>query len=228
MGLILSVSGLFYAGFIAGKKFINPKPSTDIDLSIFYESFHEIKNLLNTLDPFILSHGDSKVVTDYKKIEEIITFLNAYIKLMKLKEEEVDLNKTIQRVVERFEKISHEGIIFEINLDKRVGKIKGSTQQLETIFKNLIENSLEAMEEGRVRISTRKKRKTVEIVVEDEGKGIDEKTIEIIFEPFSSSKENHLGLGLFIVKNIVDSYNGKIEVSSKQGRGTSVKITLPL
>ena len=68
----------------------------------------------------------------------------------------------------------------------------------------------------------------VEIRLEDTGCGMDPGALEHAFEPFFTTKGSGTGLGLAIVKKIVDAHNGKIELESDVGRGTTVKVFLPV
>jgi signal transduction histidine kinase len=66
------------------------------------------------------------------------------------------------------------------------------------------------------------------VVIEDEGKGINPKDVEKIFDPFYTTKPDGTGLGLAICTQIVDSHNGKITVESKPGKGSKFCILLPM
>jgi two-component system cell cycle sensor histidine kinase/response regulator CckA len=69
----------------------------------------------------------------------------------------------------------------------------------------------------------------VEISITDTGKGIPEEIMERIFDPFFTTKETGkgLGMGLAIVRNIIDSHGGKISVQSTQGSGTTIRFIFP-
>jgi signal transduction histidine kinase len=65
-------------------------------------------------------------------------------------------------------------------------------------------------------------------VFEDEGEGIPEDIMEKIWDPFFTTKAKGTGLGLGIVKNIIESHKGSIRISNKPDAGTSVKVILPV
>ena len=69
---------------------------------------------------------------------------------------------------------------------------------------------------------------SVEITISDTGVGIPADVIERIFDPFFTTKDSGTGLGLAVVHRIIEGHKGKIEVNSKEGEGTSFKITLPM
>lgn len=93
-------------------------------------------------------------------------------------------------------------------------KVMGSRLRLEQVFINLFQNALEAVEgreDARVSVSVAASAGDVTITVSDNGAGIPADILASIFEPFNSSKEKGLGLGLVISKDIVADYGGRIE-----------------
>jgi signal transduction histidine kinase len=79
----------------------------------------------------------------------------------------------------------------------------------------------------RVRPSSKNGSPCIKVEVEDTGKGIDPENLHNIFNPFYSTKESSLGLGLPIVHKIITSHRGQIEVDNHPGRGVNFIITLP-
>jgi signal transduction histidine kinase len=105
----------------------------------------------------------------------------------------------------------------------------GNAGQFKQVFWNLIKNALKAMPDGgRLTLDfPEPRRKEVRIVVADTGRGLSEEDREHLFEPFYSGFGNGRGLGLSIVRKIVDDYDGRIDVRSEASKGTEVTITLP-
>ena len=95
---------------------------------------------------------------------------------------------------------------------------------------NLVDNARKAMGRGgTLTITARRQESFAKVSVVDTGEGMTKGTRERIFEPFySSSKDGGTGLGMVIVKNVVEAHRGTLEVESEEGRGTTVTITLPL
>jgi two-component system sensor histidine kinase HydH len=105
--------------------------------------------------------------------------------------------------------------------------------QLSQAFLNLLLNSLESMGEGgkiRVGIGAAKgeKEERIQVSIADTGKGIPPEDLGKVFEPFFSTKRKGTGLGLAIVHQIVEAHGGEIQVESKEGEGTTFRITLPI
>jgi len=103
--------------------------------------------------------------------------------------------------------------------------------QLIRVITNLVKNAiqaLEAVEDKKIEVKVLSENGHVKISVSDNGKGISETDQTMIFEPKFTTKTSGMGLGLAIVKNIVEAYNGRIQVVSDLGKGTVFTIVLPL
>ena len=113
-------------------------------------------------------------------------------------------------------------------LNKTAGhNIFGNPLQLRSAFIHLIENSIESMDAGgEIEISSEIKASKCHIFVKDNGCGI--KCTENIFEPFFTTKPSCTGLGLPIVKNIIDKHNGEVRLVSSRPRETIFEIILPV
>jgi PAS domain S-box-containing protein len=102
--------------------------------------------------------------------------------------------------------------------------------RMQQVFLNLMLNAAEAMEDGgelRIGITRTDEPTGVKIVFEDTGPGIPSDVMESLFEPFFSTKEEGVGLGLYITKNIVEQHDGRITVESVEGEGTRFEIWVP-
>jgi len=115
----------------------------------------------------------------------------------------------------------------EKNYEANLPRVLVDRDQLSQAFLNLLLNSVESMDEGgKIRLTVKKGNspKTVEVVIEDSGRGIPEEDLEKVFEPFFSTKRKGTGLGLAIVHQIIDSHGGEIRVKSALGKGTAFSI----
>jgi two-component system sensor histidine kinase PilS (NtrC family) len=106
----------------------------------------------------------------------------------------------------------------------------GNAGQFKQVFWNLIKNAVKAMPGGgRLRLDfPEPRKKEVRIVVADTGRGMTEADRKHLFEPFYSGFADGRGLGLSIVRKIIDDYDGRIDVRSEVDHGTEVLITLPV
>lgn len=116
-------------------------------------------------------------------------------------------------------------VIAPLSADLRV---LGNRLRLEQVLINLFQNALEAVEPragGRVDVTVVARECTVSITVADNGPGLSDAILAQLFEPFNTSKEKGLGLGLVIAKDIVSDYGGQLEVESNAG-GARFRILL--
>jgi two-component system sensor histidine kinase HydH len=102
--------------------------------------------------------------------------------------------------------------------------------RLRQVFANVVTNALEATErrpDGRVDVSLSHRESGAVVEVRDNGVGMDAEHRDKIFLPFFTTKPTGTGLGMAIVKKIMDLHGGEIEIDSAQGRGTTVRLVLP-
>jgi len=105
----------------------------------------------------------------------------------------------------------------------------GNPNQFKQVFWNLAKNAVKAMPDGGTLSIDffQDRKKTVRIRFADTGRGLTEEEKEHLFEPFFSRFENGHGLGLVVVRGIVDDYDGRIEVRSEPRKGTEITLTFP-
>jgi len=113
--------------------------------------------------------------------------------------------------------------------EESVPPVRMKPEQLQQVLLNVILNARQACgEQGEIRISTGRVSNSAVITVSDTGPGIPASALRTLFQPFRSSKEGGLGVGLYECKQIVESHRGTVFVESVVGQGTHVQITLPL
>ncbi len=145
--------------------------------------------------------------------------------------ESTDLHGLIERTIPLMKtSLRNHTVVKNFNAKKFTGQVNQPLFQ-QVLF-NLIKNSIQAMDEkGRVLIETdNPTASTVKISISDSGRGIPKSVQSLIFQPFFTTKEKVQGngLGLSIVKSIVESFRGKIGFTSEEGKGTQFNIELPI
>jgi len=142
-----------------------------------------------------------------------------------------DINETIKKALVFISaKVAEQKIELQEQIDSAPLMIQLDHDLLYRAILNILVNALQAMEEGGTLCVKTKRRpggQGVEIEISDTGKGIAEKKIDHIFNPFFTDKNKGTGLGLAITKNIIDSHNGVIKVMSKEKHGTTFTLYLP-
>jgi signal transduction histidine kinase len=201
---------------------------------------HEIKNPLAAVKGMVQTMGnnlnDPEFVKDFKEVvpKEIDRLNNLVENLVrlgrtpKLQFSQVNVNTLIESTLKLFENRCQANNI-RINKDLHpVPEIKADPEQLTQVLTNLILNAIQAMPKGGELSFGSRVASHGSIVVEisDTGHGIPGEKLKDIFEPFFSTKEEGLGLGLAITYKIIKDHGGEIEVESEVGRGTRFKITL--
>jgi polar amino acid transport system substrate-binding protein len=116
--------------------------------------------------------------------------------------------------------------------DPDLPEITGNAQKLQQVIVNVLINASQAIDKPRGTItvsSYRPNDREIVLKISDNGKGMDEKTVKQIFDPFFTTKRHHggTGLGLSIAYGIIKEHEGRIEVESKIGVGTTFYIYLP-
>jgi PAS domain S-box-containing protein len=109
-------------------------------------------------------------------------------------------------------------------------EIKADKDMIKRVFLNLAINGIQAIKEkgGKLKVSTKKTKESVEITFKDTGIGISKENKEKIFTPFFTTRAKGMGVGLAICKKFVESHGGSIEVESKEGKGSTFTVILPV
>lgn len=117
--------------------------------------------------------------------------------------------------------------VFEMRSDPTI-VANADESQLRQVFDNVLANALDATQaSGKIAVTTRVDRTTVEVVIADDGVGVDGETERRAFEPFFTTKRGGTGLGLAICQSIIDAHHGTITIEPALP-GTRVTITLPM
>jgi signal transduction histidine kinase len=108
--------------------------------------------------------------------------------------------------------------------------IHADKDQLATVFRNLVINAIQAMSEnGTLEIKSEiKDKNNIALSFSDTGVGISKDNIPNIFEPLFTTKAKGIGLGLAVIKTLVEKHGGKITVQSKVGKGSTFTVNLPI
>jgi heavy metal sensor kinase len=154
-------------------------------------------------------------------------------KVVKLNPQQIILNNLLSDIINDIRIIALEkNIKIDLSMQKNV-IINCDQNQIKSLFLNLIDNAIKYTDKnGIIKFSLTKVNNFAKIEITDSGIGIPEDDLPYIFDRFyrtlrSNNKEKGFGLGLSIAKSIVDMHHGKIQVSSKYNKGTTVTIQLP-
>jgi PAS domain S-box-containing protein len=204
---------------------------------------HEINNPLSGIigmAEIALEEDDPSKNKDYLKdiltcaqrISEIVKGLKSYSRAAKKEDQSpVDLNEVLEESLKMVHLATKTISVKVIKQFQPIERIKANMGEIQQVFTNLITNAFQAMDGngGKLVLSTRSLKDSVEVKVTDSGMGIPQKHLNQIFDPFFTTKKlgEGTGLGLNIVYRIVTKYEGTIDVESKEQIGTTFTIKFP-
>lgn len=146
----------------------------------------------------------------------------------------LDLNKVARDTAELLRgSARHRRTTIELDLDGNVPAVRGDAAQLQQVVLNLLSNAIDAVathrdSERRVVLHTsRTDDRNVELAVRDSGNPLSQEALARLFEPFYTTKEHGLGVGLSICRSIVEAHGGRIHAEIAPGRGTLIRCSFP-
>lgn len=125
--------------------------------------------------------------------------------------------------------ISEQGYVIERTYQAALPEIMADAPMLHQSFLNIFINAMQAMPEGgRIGIGIQASDNRVTIEIDDDGPGIPDDLLHKIWDPFFTTKDKGTGLGLGIVRNIIESHGGGVQITNRDPRGVRVSIQLPI
>jgi nitrogen fixation/metabolism regulation signal transduction histidine kinase len=201
-------------------------PLTPIQLSL-----HRIKS---KLDKNKISEPDinNSLTIVEEEIESMRRMANEFAEFARLPHLEFkleDITEIVQNSITLFEAEVHK-ITIKFETDVNVPKVTLDKEQFRRVMHNVLKNAMEASSKGDelfVQVSRAElKDFKAKIIVTDKGCGMADETMDNIFKPYFTTKKKGSGLGLFIVKRIINDHGGTIDISSKINTGTTVTIQI--
>jgi PAS domain S-box-containing protein len=167
---------------------------------------------------------------EINRLDYIITQFLQAIRPAPLQLKTFSLNDVVEKTLDLLRpEIENRGVTLKIKLSRNLTVMPVDATQLQQVLVNLVKNAMQAMTTGgTLTLQTGETSDGVWVSVADTGGGIPQEQINRIFEPFYTTKKKGTGLGLMIVQRIIRAHNGRIELESNVGRGTTFRIWLPL
>ncbi len=202
---------------------------------------HEIKNPLGIIQSTAellnnMSEANEKqkrlsnVITEESiRLNRIVTEFLDFARPHELNLQKFYLNEIIQKNIDFLKpEIDKKGIAVETNIYRQRFQITADQDLLHRVLMNLIINAIQAIpEEGKIIIHVSEEKNGYNILINDTGIGISDENLNKIFNPFFTTKEKGSGLGLPIVRKIIEGHGGTINIESTEGEGTTVVLHLP-
>jgi len=204
---------------------------------------HEIRNPLSSIKGFATYFGQRYkdvpedletaeiMVQEVDRLNRVIGELLEFARPMDMQLRKTAIRDLIQSSLKMVEvQALAKNIEIETHIAPEIDTVLLDPDRMNQIFLNLYLNAIQAMDEGGVLTAnlSRDGVKQIKIVISDTGKGIARKDLGKVFDPYYTTKPSGTGLGLAIVHRIIEAHQGEIKVDSKEGKGTTVTIILPV
>jgi putative PEP-CTERM system histidine kinase len=200
---------------------------------------HDLKNLASSLsltmenlpihfdNPEFRNDALKIVQQSVTKVNSLCSHLSMLSQKIELKKVETDLNELIASSLACLNGSNTVSIFKDL---QPVPRLMIDPEQVQKVLMNLILNANEALGNGgEIRVATQKSDGWAIVSVRDNGCGMTKEFIEkSLFRPFKTTKKQGMGIGLFQSKMIIEAHQGRIEVESEEGKGTTFKVMLPL
>ncbi len=183
---------------------------------------------LDTNDAGILGRSTQTIVNQVTALKQMVDAFSQYARAPEAEMRELDFNALVNEVLILYESM---GSKIQLNLSMPSPKIIGDAALLRQVIHNLLQNAqdaLEHVENPQIVIISLIQEGRLDFYVNDNGSGFPENLSQRLFEPYVTTKKKGTGLGLVIVRKIVDEHGGKISIRNVEPHGASVRVQLPL
>jgi PAS domain S-box-containing protein len=183
---------------------------------------------LSGADADMLARSTQTIVNQVAALKSMVDAFSKYARTPEASMRELDLNALTSEVLTLYE--SSLGPSVRLELAPELPRIVGDAAQLGQVIHNLLQNAQDALADTadpRVSIATAVAGGQVQLTVTDSGSGFPEHMMQRVFEPYVTSKPKGTGLGLVIVKKIVEEHGGEVTVENVTPRGARVTLTFP-
>ena len=180
----------------------------------------------------LLTKTTTTIRAQVETLKRLVDAFGDYARPVNIKLEPVDLAALIGEVEDLYSG-GELAVTFELEIDPATGQVAGDAGRLRQVLLNLVRNAQEAHPDGRPRLHVRlgpeqrEEHPGVSLVINDDGAGFPEEVLERIFEPYVTTKARGTGLGLPIVRRIIEDHGGQISVGNSDSGGGEVRIWLP-
>jgi len=207
---------------------------------------HEVRNPLATIrlrvqmcrretNNLRVTDSCNIALEEIERLNGMVNRLLNFARPVQLRPEQTDLRSLVEERMESFREQAvhnHVKLVASLPVEEKILAI--DKNHMAQVFDNIIQNAIEAMAEGGGTLSVNvasieREQSASEVHVEfrDTGKGMTPAAVSHVFDPFFTTKPFGTGLGLSICHELVTAHGGDIQVQSEEGRGTSVRITIP-
>ena len=205
----------------------NPLSSINLNAEMLMEGLYE--HGIDPDDPDVMPLLET-IIEEVDHLGDITEEYLVYARLPSPELDDEQLDDIVRNLID-FHGWQWRGDGYDIDLQVRQHPIdiRGDANQLRQALLNVLKNAIDASEPGdTIEVELATDGDNAEVVVRDEGVGMDEQTRQRLFEPFFTTKSSGTGLGMPMTREIIEQHDGEIDVNSTPGDGTTFTITLPL
>ena len=203
---------------------------------------HEVKNLLGGIELYAamlaeqcekeqeLAPLSSRLLGGVKQLRALAANLLSVSPRPAMETAPVDVTRLLTETVASVDlAVRGSGIRLHLAAGREKVCVLGDAERLRQAVLNLVINAMQAMPGGgELTVAARRQAEAVDIVVKDTGVGMERATLARALEPFFTTRPNGTGLGLAIVREVAEAHAARLTIQSRPGRGTTVRLTLPL
>ncbi|ABI58666.1 MULTISPECIES: sensor histidine kinase [Nitrosomonas] len=209
-------------------------PLTPIQLSA-ERLQHKLISKLDEPDARILKRSTETIVNQVEALKKMVNEFREYARVPEPELYQVDINRLVREILALYQttdNTENESPLppITIELAGELAPVRGDPARLRQVIHNLLQNAQDALaniKEAAITVRTRSVNNGIELSVTDNGKGFPEQVKTHVFEPYVTTKPRGTGLGLPIVKKIVDEHGGTVKIQNIQPHGAQVSIILP-
>jgi PAS domain S-box-containing protein len=176
----------------------------------------------------MLNRSTQTIVTQVAALKRMVDAFSQYARTPEPSMRQLDLNTVVREVLTLYESM---GSRIRLELGQDLPSVVGDAAQLRQVIHNLLQNAQDALSgvaEPSIVVATQAADAGVRLSVTDNGAGFPEQLMARIFEPYVTTKPGGTGLGLVIVKKIIEEHGGKVSIANLPGGGARVTAYLPV
>lgn len=202
-------------------------PLTPIQLSAERLAF-KLSDKLDDSSREMLERGTTTIVNQVEAMKNLVNAFRDYARLPAPQLSAIDLNALIREILNLYESFASH---IRLELEGGLPLVQGDASQIRQVVHNILQNAQDALsgtEDGEVRVITRVEGERVALLFRDNGPGFPAELLAHAFEPYFTTKSRGTGLGLAMVKKIVDEHGGDVRLANRDGGGAEIRIRLRL
>ena len=201
-------------------------PLTPIQLSA-ERLQHKLAAKLGPVERDMLSRSTETIVNQVGALKNMVDAFRQYARMPEPTRQSLDVNALLREVLTLYESLAG---VLQLELASELPSVVGDSAQLRQVIHNLLQNAQDALADtpgARIVVRSEALAPGVRLTITDNGSGFPESLMRRAFEPYVTTKPKGTGLGLVIVKKIIEEHGGSVEITNVAPHGARVSLTLP-